>query len=181
MSPSGADDSFDNFVESYGQTDLATSIEELTSAPPLKPIPYKPSPESIGTISADSLAFYEATKEMQRSESPKEPEMRKTHFTRLTSPKPPLVPKNPYLGKDYETINEMLHTAYGYQSGGFFAKENFNIREAKKDLIYLKGIKKGELEEDPDNFMIGLWVKKIKATLKRDEVVEYSDNDSEDM
>lgn len=181
VSPIGSNHSFNTSLESDGQAELLQYIEEIVPR-----TSHSNGSQAIGYVNDSMNAFYESVRsESTRATHTREP-LRSAMKAKTSAPaktvsirtSPRLetrkitsvssAPYNPYIGKDYETINDMLHSAYGYQTGGFFAKENFNVREAKKDLIYLKGIKKGVLEDDPDNFMIGLWMKKMKATLQRD-------------
>ncbi len=109
----------------------------------------------------------------------------RSYPTRIRSPaakshSPP--PTNPYDGKDYETINEMLHGTYGYSSKGSSTSKKFNFQRAETDLTYLKEIKIGSLDDDPNNFMIGLWVDKIKVALMKlqDEIENENEETSSD-
>ena len=99
--------------------------------------------------------------------------------TRIRSP-PPKFPDspisiNPYDKKNFETINDMLHSTYGYSKGyGTFTKKNFNPKNAAIDIKYLKEIKVGSLEDDESNFLIGMWINKI-----RDAITKIADDEIE--
>ena len=78
---------------------------------------------------------------------------------------PESVTTNPFEGKDYETINCMLHHSYGYVHDEEYTGKKFNVDHAENDLHYLQRIQMGSLEEDPDNFLLGLWMTKIKSLI----------------
>jgi hypothetical protein len=190
VSPIGSNQSLNNSSQSDGHAELLHCIEDI--APKLSTSTLS---DGIGSVSEAMNAFYEAL----RAQSTGSSQLTKGALTtatisqssatstsvrvrtspRLNTQKVAYLAYNPYIGKDYEAINEMLHSTHGYQTGGFFARENFNVREAKKDLIYLNGIKKGDLLDDPENTMIGFWKTKLIATLRRDGNYDEDMEDSE--
>lgn len=107
-------------------------------------------------------------------------------FTR-SSPGPSLttsstVPANPYRGHDFEFMNTTLHDTYGFSNGLEFPVDNFNFKEAKKDIKYLRALKKGDITDDPNLEMVQMWINKLLRTLNKefDETDEFNnDSDSE--
>lgn len=92
--------------------------------------------------------------------------------TRIRSPpaKFPASPTstNPYDNKNFEAINDMLHSTYGYSNGyGTFTKKKFNAQYAEIDIKCLKEIKVGSLEDDQENFLLKMWINKIKNALSK--------------
>ena len=93
---------------------------------------------------------------------------------------------NPYIGMSWEDINEKLHKTYPIMisNPGVISTENFNISAAVQDVIFLVELKKNEVDEDPDLYMIGLWVQKIKNAIKSANInkdAQIHDSDFEDV
>ena len=92
-------------------------------------------------------------------------------ITRSKSPKGKLpvsviTATNPFIGQNYEDINGILHGKYGYSSGFSLTSYDFDREEAKKDLIYLQALKPGQITDDSELFLIGLWVTKIRGKIE---------------
>jgi hypothetical protein len=160
----------------------------INSTQPIAQQPYPESctavEDDVGVVNCAMTSFYEAVQAiepkepLQLQEPTKHIRPRKTSFKpssssvssvsltrsraspRLSPKKVTSIPYNPYRGKDYESINEILHSMYGYSNDGYLAQEMLKAEDAKKDLGYLMELKKGALPDDPDNIMISFW--KIK-------------------
>ena len=94
------------------------------------------------------------------------------------------VPANLYRGRDYEFMNCALHDTYGFSTGLDFPIENFNFKEAKKDIKYLRALSKGDIKDDYDLEMVKMWINKLPRTLHKefDETDEFNgDSDSESV
>jgi hypothetical protein len=68
------------------------------------------------------------------------------------------LPANPYRGRDYQFMNCALHDTYGFSNGLEFPVENFNFKEAKKDIKYLRALSKGDIKDDYELEMVKMWI-----------------------
>ena len=76
---------------------------------------------------------------------------------------------NTFAGLHYEIVNELLHGKYPLASKGVLSLTDFNFKSARKDLSSLLCLKIGDIIDDPNLTMIGLWVKKLKVAIKSEE------------
>lgn len=77
--------------------------------------------------------------------------------------------KNAFAGLHYEIVNELLHSKYPLASKGVLSLTDFNLEGARKDLYSLLLLKIGDIIDDPNLTMIGLWVKKLQVAIKSGE------------
>jgi hypothetical protein len=92
---------------------------------------------------------------------------------------------NPYTGMSWEDMNEKLHSTYPIipNQPGVICIDAFDVKAAVKDLIYLSQLKMNEVDEDPNLYLVGLWMKKIKDAIrsaKPKNETRIEDSDSED-
>ena len=73
---------------------------------------------------------------------------------------------NPYEGKNFEFINELLHNIYPVNNKGVIVRDHFNVLKANTDIANLKDLKKGAVEYDETLIFTDMWVDKIKAAVK---------------
>jgi hypothetical protein len=76
---------------------------------------------------------------------------------------------NAFAGLHYEIVNELLHSKYPLASKGVLSLTDFNLEGARKDLYSLLLLKIGDIIDDPNLTMIGLWVKKLQVAIKSGE------------
>ena len=88
------------------------------------------------------------------------------------------MPLNVFAGLDYEGINTLLHKKFPMASAGVISLNNFNYEAAKSDLASLLLLREGDVIDDTDLIMIGLWIKKIKVAINSEDNIE-SDSESD--
>lgn len=76
---------------------------------------------------------------------------------------------NTFAGLNYEIVNDLLHNKYPLASKGVLSLTKFNFKGARKDLSSLLCLKIGDIIDDPNLTMIGLWVKKLQAAIKSED------------
>lgn len=75
---------------------------------------------------------------------------------------------NPYEGKNFEFINDVLHNIYPTNHKGFIVRDHFNIIKAKRDIQHLRGLKKGAVIYDETLLFVEMWICKIKNAVKEE-------------
>jgi hypothetical protein len=92
---------------------------------------------------------------------------------------------NPFTGMSWEDMNGKLHSTYPIipNQPGVICIDAFDVKAAVQDIIYLSQLKKNEVDEDPDLYLVGLWIKKIRDAIrsaKQKNETRIEDSDSED-
>jgi hypothetical protein len=86
----------------------------------------------------------------------------------------------------WEDMNGKLHSTYPIVPNmlGVISLKSFNVKAAVQDLIHLSELKKNEVDEDPDLYLVNLWTIKIKNAIrvaKESSKSKKDDSDSEDV
>ena len=88
-------------------------------------------------------------------------------------------PLNIFVGLNYEAINTLLHRKFPMSAPGKISLNDFNYDAAKSDLASLLLLREGEVIDDTDLIMIGLWIKKFQVAISSENNSD-SDSDSDD-
>jgi hypothetical protein len=93
---------------------------------------------------------------------------------------------NPYTGMSWEDMNGKLHSTYPIipNMPGVISIQSFDLKAAVQDLLHLSELKKNEVDEDPDLYLVNLWMIKIKNAIraaKGNIKSKKDDSDSEDV
>lgn len=74
---------------------------------------------------------------------------------------------NPYAGKDFEFVNERMHSQYRNESAGVICIKDLDLNMIKKDLEWLGALKKGDVIDDEELGCCNMWMTKIKVARGR--------------